>query len=168
MNAHLIDTYALKKIGFTNTNVEDNIIATTLTRVQDTMLLPILGTQFFKRLLTGVDSNNLTQDEIDLLNDYISPFLVAAVDMRIINHLTYEIRSKTAGTSRDENMNPLSISENLMLSDDLRKDVEVYKQRLFGFLKDNRTLFTDYNDYICNFENIAPAKGTARTNIRFT
>lgn len=168
MNAHLIDIDTIKEKGFVNGNVENNIISTTLTRVQDTMLLPILGTSFFQRLLTGVDDNDLTADEEALLDDYIAPFLIAAVDYRIVNPLTYEIRSKTAGTTRDEHMNPLTIAENNMLKDDLSKDMEVYRVRLIGYLKDNCLLFTLYNEYLCSFENIAPDKGETRTRIRFT
>lgn len=167
MNAHLIDIDTIKEQGFVNGNVEVNIISTTLTRVQDTMLLPILGTSFFNRLVTGVDDNDLTTDEEALLDNYIAPFLIAAVDYRVVNPLTYEIRSKTAGTTRDEHMNPLTIPENNLLKDDLSKDMEVYRIRLIGYLKDNCELFTLYNEYLCSFENIPPDKGETRTRIRF-
>jgi len=42
MTAFLIDIATIKKIGFVNKNVDDPIISTTLRRVQDTMILPIL------------------------------------------------------------------------------------------------------------------------------
>jgi hypothetical protein len=45
--------------------------------------------------------------------------------------------------------------------------MEVYREKLVGYLKDNCTLFTEYNEYICSFENIAPDNGEARTRIRF-
>lgn len=167
MNAFLIDIYTLKEIGFTNSNVEDNIISTTLRRVQDTMILPILGTEFYKRLLQGVDDDDLTADETTLLNEYIAPCLIAAVDLRIVNHLTYEIRSKTAGTTRDEHMNPVSIPEKNQLTNDLRADYEVYRERLIGYLKDNCTTFPTYNTYVCNYENIKPDNGETFTGVRF-
>ena len=167
MNAFLIDIATLKKIGFTNSNVNDSIVTPTLRRVQDTMLLPILGTEFFKRLLTGVDDDDLTADETTLLNEYIAPCLIAGVDLRIVNHVTYEIRSKTAGTTRDEHMNPVSIAEKNQLTDDLRADFEVYRERLIGYLKDNKELFDTYNTWVCSFENIQPDNGDTYTNVRF-
>jgi len=167
MNAFLIDIDTLKKIGFTNSNVENNIISTTLRRVQDTMLLPILGTEFFKRLLAGVDDNDLSAEETTLLNEYIAPCLIAGVDLRIVNHLTYEIRNKTVGTTRDEHINPVSIPEKNQLTNDLRADYEVYRERLIGYLKDNCTTFPTYNTYVCEYENIQPDKGDTYVNVRF-
>lgn len=168
MRDFLIDVNTVKKIGFVNKNVDTELISTTLRRVQDTMLLPILGTTFYDRLQDGVEDNDLTADETHLLDFYITPFLCSAVDYRIINPLTYEIRSKTVGTTRDEHMTPISIAENNLLKDDLAKDCEVYRLKLVGYLKDNCTLFTTYNEYLCNFETIAPDKGETRTRIRFT
>jgi hypothetical protein len=156
MNSFLIDNDTLKKRGFVNKNVEGSILTTTLERVQDTMLVPVIGTQFFKRLVTGVKNSNLTADETTLLNEYIAPFLIAAVDYRIGNHLTYELRSKTAGKSGDAYITPLDRSEIVALNDDLRKDVERYKEQLIGHLKDNRTKFPDYDEYECNHENLRP------------
>lgn len=167
MSAFLIDIDTLKKIGYVNKNVENNIIATTLRRVQDTMLLPILGTTFFNHLCSAVDNTTLTIDETSLLNEYITPFLCSAVDLRIINPLTYEIRSKTVGTTRDEHINGVTISENHLLSEDLRSDMDVYRLRLVGFLKDNCLLFPSYNEFLCDFESIAPDRGEQRLRVRF-
>ena len=167
MTAFLIDIATIKKIGFVNKNVDDPIIATTLRRVQDTLILPILGTPFFKRLLQGITDEDLTADEVLLLNDYIAPFIIAGVDYRIVNALTYETRSKTVGTSRDEHINPVTIQENLMRTDDLKRDYETYRDSLIGYLKDNETLFDLYYNFVCSYENIAPDKGLVRNQIRF-
>jgi hypothetical protein len=167
MTAFLIDIATIKKIGFVNKNVDDPIIATTLRRVQDTLILPILGTPFFKRLLQGITDDDLTADEVLLLNDYIAPCIIAGVDYRIVNALTYETRSKTVGTSRDEHINPVTIQENLMRTDDLKRDYETYRDSLIGYLKDNETLFDLYYNFVCSYENIAPDKGLVRNQIRF-
>jgi hypothetical protein len=167
MTAFLIDIATIKKIGFVNKNVDDPIISTTLRRVQDTLILPILGTPFFKRLLQGITDDDLTADEVGLLNEYIAPCIIAGVDYRIVNALTYETRSKTVGTSRDEHINPVTIQENLMRTDDLKRDYETYRDSLIGFLQDNRTLFTEYNNFVCSNENIAPDSGNVRNRVRF-
>ena len=85
--AYLIDIDALKKKGYVQGNVENSIIVTSLTRVQDTMLKPIIGTPFFKRLIEGVDADDLNADEETLLNDYIAPVLISGVDYKIVPHL---------------------------------------------------------------------------------
>jgi len=167
MDAFLIDVETIKELGYVNKSVDAEMVSVTLRRVQDSMLMPILGTSFYDRLQTGVDDNDLTADETSLLQNYITPFLVAAVDFRIINPLTYEIRSKTVGLARDEHITPISMAENNLIKDDLSKDCEVYRTRLIGYLKDNCTLFTTYNEYLCSFENVAPDTGETRTRIRF-
>lgn len=167
MGAFLIDTEVIKELGFTNGNVEDNIIATTIRRVQDTMLEPVIGTSFYRRLLQGVEDDDLNADETALMNDYITPLLVAAVDLRIIDHLTYEIRSKTVGTSRDEYMNPVTESENNRLADQLRKDYVVYKNKLIGHLRENEDNFPEYRDYVCNEEFQKPENKRQQVSVRF-
>jgi hypothetical protein len=167
MTAYLINIETIKEKGYTNYNVEDNIISTTITRVQDTMLKPILGTTFFNRLLEGVDNNDLNADEDNLLENYITPYMISAVDYRVINPLTYEIRSKTAGTTRDEHMTPLTESENNLLKDDLFQDLEVYRAALIGFLQKYCDLYPEYENPECEPGDIQPDKGHKRTRIRF-
>jgi len=167
MNAFLIDIVTIKKIGFVNSNVENNIISTTLRRVQDTMVRPIIGSSLYTRLLEGIDASDLNTNEQILLNDYILPVLVSGVDLRIINHLAYEIRSKTVGTTRDDHMTTVTPAENNRLSDDLRGDFNTYRKTLVGYLCKNSDLFPEYNDASTTEENISPDKGATRTNVRF-
>jgi hypothetical protein len=167
MIAHLINIDTIKERGYTNYNVEDNIVATTIIRVQDTMLKPILGTSLFNRLIEGVNNSDLNANEETLLDDWITPWLIASVDYRIIKHLTYEIRSKTAGTTRDEHMNPLTESEMNSLSDDLFKDIDVYRLQLIGYLKENCDIYPEYNNPDCEIGDILPDSGAKRVRIRF-
>lgn len=167
MNLFLIDLDTLKKIGYVNKNVENTILTTSLRRVQDTMLEPIIGTSLFKRLLNGVKDNDLNANETILLQDYISQVLISAVDLRVCNHLTLEIRSKTVGKAQDEHITPATVEELSYLQDDLRKDFEVYRQRLIGYLKDNCDLFPEYKNYICSHENIKPDNGEPFTQMQF-
>ena len=165
--SYLVDIKAIKKVAFTSSNVEDTMIASTLLRIQDVMLRPILGTTFFQRLLTGVTDDDLNADEDALINDYIFPVLVAAVDLRIIKPLTYKIKAKTAGTMRDEHIMPLTSGEQTRFEDELRADYDAYKLVLIGHLKDNKDLFPEYKDYECSSENVPPEDKSTRTNIRF-
>jgi hypothetical protein len=168
MRAFLVDIATLKKIGFVNSNVEDNIISTTLRRVQKTMLEPILGTTLYDRLQEGVDNDDLNANETTLLNDYIVPVLVAAVDLRIVNHVTFEIRSKSVGTTSDQYLTAGSKAQLDQLKDDLRQDYNSYRTKLIGYLCENDNLFPEYEDYETDLDDIAPEKGATRTNIRFT
>jgi len=155
-NRFIIPVKLVKDKGYTQGNVEDNVITTTLRRVQDINLQAILGTTFYKRLLEGVKVGDLTADETALIDDYIAPYLVAKVDYRITNHIAFEIRSKTVGQSSDNFITTASDSNMLKLQDDLRSDANSYKNSLIGFLKDNCDLFETYKNFLCNFESISP------------
>ncbi|MFN7584108.1 MAG: hypothetical protein ACK5P0_01990 [bacterium] len=167
MSSFLIDIATIKKLGFVNKNVDDPIISVTLRRVQDTVIKPILSTTFYNRLIEGVYNDDLNADEINLLNTYITPCIVAAVDYRIINALTYETRSKTVGTARDEHINPVTIEEKHIREEDLKRDFEVYRKELIGYLCDNSELFPEYENYSTDDGGIAPDKGRTRTRVRF-
>lgn len=165
--AYLIDIDTLKKKGYVQGNVENSIIVTSLTRVQDTMLRPIIGTPFFKRLLEGVDADDLNADEEALLNEYIAPVLISGVDYKIVPHLKTQLRSKTVGSNRDEHITSATETEEDRLRSDLRKDFEIYRKSLIGFLQDNEDLFPEYKDYVCSNENTPPETGKTFTPIRF-
>lgn len=166
--SYLVDIKAIKKIAFTGGNVEDSIIASTLLRVQDILIQPILGTTFYKRLQQGVTDDDLNANEVVLLNDYIFNVLVSAVDYRIVKPLTFKIKAKTAGTLRDDFIQPLTNADRTEFEDELRGDYDVYRNILIGYLKDNVDLFPEYKNYVCSAENMPPAKTKdVRTNIRF-
>jgi len=166
MTGYLADLKALKKIGFTNSNVEDGVLLTTLRRVQDMHLRPILGTSFYKRLLQGVADSDLNADETALLNDYIFPYLVATVDYRIVKPSTFQIRAKTTGTLQDSHINPITTADRLAMEDDLLQDSDGYRDILIGHLQDNCDKFPTYKNWVCSFENVAPQKEKARLNVR--
>ena len=65
--AHLISTTNLKALSYISSNVDDLLLSTLITRVQDTVLESILGSQLFNRLLEGVDNNDLTADQLKIV-----------------------------------------------------------------------------------------------------
>ena len=158
MEASLISTTKLKKRGYIHENVEDSLLRTMIIRVQDTIVEPIIGTPLFKRLLKGIDDDDLTADEITLMDNYIVPVMVAGCDYRSVNVIVYQIRNKSVGTTRDEHLDPATESGNVRLKDELNADLRHYETRLIGYLKDNCTLFPLYNEWTCKHEDIRPIK----------
>lgn len=165
MESSLISTEKIKKRGYIHGNVEDSLLRTIIQRVQDRMVEPIIGTPLFKRLLTGIDDNDLTANEITLMDNYIVPVMVAGCDYRSVNPITYEIRNKAVGTTRDEHLSPVTESENVRLKDELLSDLKFYQERLIGYLKDNETTFPLYATCTDNFEDLKPETGLKYGNI---
>lgn len=165
MESALVSVEKLVKRGFINDNVEDSILRTLIIRVQDTIVEPIVGTNQFKRLLQGIDDDDLTEAEITLMDDYIVPVMIAGCDKRSINVVTHQIRNKTVGSGKDAYIDPDTREESAGLKDDLRADMNVYIRRLQGYLYDNRTAFPLYNEWSCKKENINPNKKNYRSSI---
>lgn len=167
MDAYLIDSDDLKAISLINNNVEDSIIRVTIQRVQKSIVRPILGTLLYKRLIQGIEDNDLNSDEITLLEDYIAPLMAAACDRKAINHTTYQIRNKTTGKGLDQNITAVDQGENLRLDNDIREDIEVAKADLIGYLKDNCGKYPEYQNPEVSYENKAPLKSKKFNGISF-
>lgn len=165
MEASLISTDKLKKRGYIHGNVEDSVLRTLIIRVQDTIVEPVLGTPLFKRLLAGIDADDLNADEITLMDDYIVPVMVAGCDYRSVGVITYQIRNKSVGLTQDEHLKAVSESENVRIKDELQSDMNHYKERLIGYLKDNYTLYPEYTECSGNYEDLNPTKKTVKSNI---
>lgn len=161
---YLIDIETLKKSSYIDSNVNDEILTVTLKRVQDIYLEPVIGTVLYKRLLKGVDNEDLTSDEKALLV-YIFDFLSVGCELKSSTHLNWKIRNKAVGSANDEHVNSNSISEYNNYRDELKKDLSFYKNRLIGYLKDNTSLYPKYTECNSNSENLKPEeKGTNYSN----
>lgn len=135
----------LKKGGFVQSNVEENLLSSVIYRVQKSMVRPLLGRSLYNRLIEGIKDNNLTTDESFLIDEYILDCIICAADFRSVIHTTYEIRNKTTGITQDQNQRPVTTDESKILRDILRNDYEVARHDIICYLKDNSTLFPGYN-----------------------
>ena len=75
-NICFINVNTIKERSALHTNVDDKLILPEILTAQDMYLLPALGTALYNRLQTGIESANLTADEIDLLDNFITNPLV--------------------------------------------------------------------------------------------
>jgi len=171
--AHLINTTNLKKLSYISSNVDDSLLSTLITRVQDTVLESILGSNLFNRLLEGVDNDDLNANETALLDNYIAPCLVASVEVRAVEMTSLELRQIGLSKVSSENVSNASESEMNRAFNSLKKDYNFYRERLIRFLKLNHTLFPEYTTYYqtlypCNdLDIINPDKGGPDLNINF-
>jgi hypothetical protein len=171
--AHLISTTNLKKLSYISSNVDDSLISTLITRVQDTVLESILGSQLFNHLLEAVDNDTLNANEEILLNKYISPCLVASVEVRAVEMTTLELRQIGLSKVSSEGVNNASESEMNRSINTLKKDYNFYRERLVRFLKLNYTLYPEYGSYYsylypCDeLGEIKPDNGGPDVNIVF-
>jgi len=174
MAVHLISTTNLKALSYISSNVDDLLLTTLITRVQDTVLESILGSSLFNRLLEGVDANDLNANETELLNTYITPCLVASVEVRATDMTTLELRQIGVAKVSSEGVQNANESELNRVSNSLKKDYNFYRERLIRFLKLNNELFPEYTSYYnylypCDnsLNQINPDAGKSDVNITF-
>jgi hypothetical protein len=143
-NVMLIKAEAVRESGYVHKNVLPDVISTTIMRVQQTMLKKVMGKIIYNAFLDKVSNSlppsdpivPLSSDDVELLGDYIQPYLVACVDYRIIYPLTLRARSKSVGKGQDENHAPADMVELIRLKDQMKQDVDAYREDLVDKLLD--------------------------------
>lgn len=171
--AHLISTSNLKKTSYISTNVDDLLLSTIITRVQDTVLESILGSQMFNHLLQAVNNNTLNNDERLLIDSFITPCLVAAVECRAVDMSTLEFRQIGVARVNSEGVNTVNEDELNRVFNSLKKDYNFYRERLIRFLKLNHTIYPQYTTYYFSLypcedlNQINPDQGASDVNISF-
>lgn len=141
----LIDIDSLKKLSLIHDNVEVSAIRPILKRSQDMYVEPILGSALYNRLLDGVEADDLTADELTLVNDYIAIVLSVACEIRMGNAITNEIRNIGLGNATDPNFQASNINGIEREKDISYKDLTFYKNRLKRFLCENSATYPLYN-----------------------
>lgn len=163
----LITTDELKEFGFMDGNVQDELIAPTLRRVQDHLLIGLIGSSLFNYLLNAVNNDSLNANDEILLNDYIKQVLISGVDLKIINPLTYQ--TKNSGIQYQTNQAVITPSklDKQELIDEYQQYYDTYAQRLINYLRDNKALYPSYDIEECTWSAIEPAKEQNTLGIRF-
>ena len=153
---YLVDISTLKHYSYISEDVNDETLNVTLKRVQDVDLEPALGSQQYRRLLQGVEDSDLTALEEKLMG-YVLDFVYVACELKASNHNNWKIRNKNVGVASDEHARGNDLSQYNAYVDELRKDYSFYKNRLIGYLIDNKE---SYPLYVCTNkkEDINPEK----------
>jgi len=150
-NVLLVSEGKLKAFTNINKNVDIDAIRAELSVAQDLHLQPLLGTKFYKHLLSQVSStgNTFNADELELVNEYISPFLINVSYFEMIPHLHY--RTMNRGIVQGDMESAQSVDAETMkyLRGIQKQRAEFYKQRLQDYLitGEGQNKFPDYLTY---------------------
>ncbi len=90
-NVLLVSENKLKAFTNVNSNLDISAIRAEIGIAQDIQLQPLLGTLFYNQLLSKVSStgNTFTSDELTLVNEYISPYLIQVSYYEMIPHIHF-------------------------------------------------------------------------------
>lgn len=146
---YLISTENLKKKGLIHQNTDTKVLSVAIQRVQDKVIQPALGSILYRALLTRVEGNDWNANYRTLMDDYVTPALVAWVDYKVSKLTHTKITNKTTGSLNDDEMTSASKQEVDEFRAELKSDANFYIKRLIGFLKDDcGTIYTEYTEAI--------------------
>lgn len=142
---YLLSVENLKKKGLIHQNTDSKILGTAIIRVQDMVIQPALGSILFRALLLRVENTSWTTAYRTLMDDYVTPAMVSAVDYKASLLQKEKITNKTTGHISDENQTTATKAELISFRSELQSDADFYLERLIGFLKDD--CGDDYPEY---------------------
>lgn len=144
--ALLISEQRVKQYTNLDNNVRMEEITPFIIQSQDLYLQPRLGTKFFDRLKAGVVADDLSADEKELLNDYISPMLAHYSVYMMLPGLKYKLVEKGIVSGTSEETSPTSLQELEYLRNSTMETAQFYDERLRDHLRDlPATTFPQYS-----------------------
>jgi len=140
-NILLISEKTIKENSLVSNNVDGKYIQNAIRTAQDISLQPIIGQKLFERLCEGVEKDNLTELESELVRTYIQPVLLNAVMSDLVLQLSYKFRNLGAVQTTDTNIMIPSLTDLEYIRNDYSMKCTFYQNRLSDFLEANCTKF---------------------------
>lgn len=157
----LISEGKLKAFTNINKNVDIDVIRAEINIAQDIQLQALLGSKFYFHLLDQitVTGNTFNNDELDLVNEYISPYLIQQAYHDMIPHLHYRTMNRGIVEGNMESATGVDIETMKYLRSIQLQRSDFYKMRLQDYLitGQGQNKFPDYNSYT-QLDGMTPEK----------
>lgn len=147
-NICFINVNTIKERSALHTNVDDKLILPEILTSQDMYILPALGTALYNRLQTGIESANLTADEIDLLDNFITNPLVYFTLSELPVGLSYQFYNKGLVRKTSDNTDQPNMQDLIDVASRYRTRAEFYTQRLIKHLKQVSSTTNKFQEYV--------------------
>jgi hypothetical protein len=166
-NILFISVDTIKERTTLHANCDEKLVNPEILTAQDMYILPALGTALYERLQDGIQNNNLTQVESNLLDVYIAPTLVYYVMSELPMGLSYQFYNKGLIRKSGEGQENPSAAELIDVADRYKVRAEFYKQRLVKYLLDRSgfNTFPQYNNPGSTYDTIIPERQAYTTSI---
>lgn len=153
MKTLFISLTTIKANSIIETAVDEKIIGNTIYEVQDLELKPVLGKELYDAIASEVLSAltisgyTISDTNLELLEDYIKPFLIYGTLSYGFIPLHYKLTQKGIVTKKDENAVTVNYQELEQVKNTYDNRFATYKQRLIKHLeidlKENLDTTTD-------------------------
>jgi hypothetical protein len=155
-NILFISVQSIKDRTGLHANVDEKLVLPEIKTSQDMYILPALGSALYNRLETGVDSNNLTANELTLINDYLVDCLIYYVMAELPMGLSYQFYNKGLLRKSGDNTENPSMQDMIDVANRYRARAEFYKERMIKYLKENQQLYFEYLNFGSGIDAIRP------------
>jgi hypothetical protein len=136
-NTLFISVSSIKERTGLHANVDDKLVLPEIKTAQDMYIHPLLGSALYERLQNGIDNNNLTADEVALLDNFVTDTLIYYVLSELPTGLSYQFYNKGLVRKTSDNTDQPQMQDLLDISARYRKRAEFYAERMVKFLKQN-------------------------------
>jgi len=144
IKVQFIDTEFLKENTLIEQNVDDAKLNPLIFKAQEIHIETILGSDFYNHLMDAAYNDTLTQDEKDLIANYIQQCVAEWVAYMSVNQLTNKFTNKAIVQEFSQYSATSDRLERTDLKNDLRNDAEVYSKRLITHLCQYSELYPLY------------------------
>jgi len=138
-------------------NVDVTDVTPFIKTQSDMRVQPILGTYFYKHMLTGYNAQTLNNDEETLVT-YIQPVVAWRSAEDAVFGLSYQLKNKGLQMQNGDYSTSVSQSEVAFAQDHYAQKASFYETRLFNYLKENKDLYPEFTSDLNKDSDIKPTK----------
>ena len=143
--ALFIKTDDLKRMTILDGNVDTDKFINYIKIAQEIHIQNYLGTKLYERLQAGIINNDLTADEVTLINDYVQDALIHNASAEYIPFAAYTVGNGGVFKISPENASNVDKSEIDTLVQSERSYAQYYTNRLLKYLCNNSEKYPQYS-----------------------
>jgi hypothetical protein len=128
--------------------VDEKLVNPEIMTAQDMFIHPALGTGLYTRLQDGIEDNNLTAQEQDLLDTYITPALVYYTLAELPMGMSFQFYNKGVIRKTGTDQVEPNVQELIEVANRYRARAEFYANRMMLFVKETASKGQYFQQYI--------------------
>lgn len=146
INTLIVTSEYIKSFSTISDNLDDDILTPAIIDAQLTGLQPLIGTNLYDRICEDIENNALTGDYKKLVDNYISQYLLMAVQAELC--ITNYSKEHNAGPVNytDLNYQNTSLNELKFIKGYWDEKANFYGNRLTEYLHANHNKYPEYNE----------------------
>jgi hypothetical protein len=153
----LVSAKKIKSFTEVNENVDEILLLANIQIAQDLGLQGLLGSRFYAHILNAAKNSTLTGPELELLQDYIQPYLLWRATWEALPTLYMRVMNKSVIVGSTEQGNPVGTKDLNYLRNIHENRYSFYAQRMMDYLRNNPSDFPLYFQYTST-DGMPPAR----------